>query len=72
MMPVEFAELIISKIMSQATTIIDPFGGIGTTMIACEKLGKKSISIELDPKYVDNAVKRWESYTGKTAQLLGK
>jgi DNA modification methylase len=72
MMPVEFAELVISKLMSQAKTIIDPFGGIGTTMIACEKLGKKSISIELDPKYVDNAVKRWESYTGKTAELLGQ
>ena len=70
MMPVEFAELVISQIMSEAKTIIDPFGGIGTTMIACEKLGKKSISIELDPKYVDNAVKRWESYTGKTAELI--
>jgi DNA modification methylase len=72
MMPVEFAEMVISKLMSEAKTVIDPFGGIGTTMIACEKLGKKSISIELDPKYVDNAVKRWESYTGKTAELLGQ
>jgi DNA modification methylase len=70
MMPVEFAELVISQIMSEAKTIIDPFGGIGTTMIACEKLGKKSISIELDAKYVDNAVKRWESFTGKTAEII--
>lgn len=70
MMPVEFAELIISKLMNKAKTIIDPFGGIGTTLIACEKINKKSISIELDPKYVDAAIKRWENYTGKTAELL--
>jgi DNA modification methylase len=72
MMPIEFAELVINKIMSKAEIVIDPFGGIGTTMMACEKLNKRSISIELDPKYVDNAVKRWESYTGKTAELLGQ
>lgn len=49
--------------------ISDLFGGSGSTMIACEKKGRINRSMELDPKYVDVIVKRWQEFTGKTATL---
>lgn len=47
----------------------DPFGGSGTLIIACEKLQRRALSMELDPKYVDVIVKRWEQFTGLKAEL---
>jgi len=52
--------------------VLDTFGGTGTTMIAAEKLGRHSYLMELDPKYCDVIVKRWEDFTGKTAVLLSE
>ncbi len=49
--------------------VYDPFGGSGTTLIACEKLGRKCVMIELDEKYCDVIIKRWEKFTGKKATL---
>ena len=47
--------------------ILDPFGGAGTTLIAAEKTGRKARLIELDPRYVDATIMRWQNLTGKTA-----
>jgi DNA modification methylase len=49
--------------------VYDPFGGSGTTIIACEKLNRNCLMMELDPKYCDVIIKRWEDYTGKKACL---
>jgi DNA modification methylase len=49
--------------------VLDSFGGSGTTMIAAEKNGRVSRLMELDPKYCDVIVKRWQDFTGKTATL---
>jgi DNA modification methylase len=49
--------------------ILDSFGGSGTTMLAAEKNGRVSRLIELDPKYCDVIIKRWQDFTGKTATL---
>jgi DNA modification methylase len=49
--------------------VYDPFSGSGTTMIACEKLGRRCLTQELDPGYVDMAVRRWEKFTGLKATL---
>ena len=49
--------------------ISDAFGGTGTTLIDCEKTGRKARLMELDPKYCDVIVKRWEDFTGKKAVL---
>ena len=49
------------------TLVLDPFGGSGTTLIAAEKSGRIARLIELDPKYVDVIVRRWEEFTGKQA-----
>ena len=50
--------------------IYDPFGGSGSTLIACEQLNRTCYMMELDPVYCDVIVKRWEEYTGKKAELL--
>ncbi len=47
--------------------ILDPFGGVGSTLIAAEKTGRRARLIELDPRYVDATVKRWETLTGRRA-----
>jgi len=47
--------------------VLDSFGGSGTTMIAAEKNGRRSYLMELDPKYCDVIVKRWQEFTGKAA-----
>tara|TARA_R110002126_G_scaffold75772_2_gene189117 strand:- start:206 stop:1429 length:1224 start_codon:yes stop_codon:yes gene_type:complete len=49
--------------------VLDSFGGSGTTLIAAEKNGRHSCLMELDPKYVDVIIKRWQDFTGKTATL---
>ena len=68
MKPVELIELALND-QSDKKVILDIFGGSGSTMIAAEKLGKKSRLMELDPKYCDVIVKRWEDFTGKQAVL---
>jgi site-specific DNA-methyltransferase (adenine-specific) len=50
--------------------VIEPFGGAGTTLIACEELGRKCYCMELDPKYCDVIIDRWSALTGLEAQLL--
>jgi len=49
-------------------TILDPFGGSGTTIIACEKTGRQARVIELDPVYCDVIVRRWEAFTNGSAR----
>ena len=50
--------------------VLDSFGGSGTTLLAAEKHGRRGYLMELDPKYCDVIVKRWEDFTGKKAELL--
>ena len=45
----------------------DPFGGSGTAIIACEKLNRRSLTMELDEKFVDRIINRWQDFTGKQA-----
>ena len=67
--PVYLPENIIKNFTSINSLILDCFGGTGTTLIACEKLNRICYIIELDPKYCDVIVKRWENFTGKKAEL---
>ena len=53
----------------KADIVLDLFGGSGSTLIACESLGRTARLMELDPKYCDVIVKRWEEFTGKKAVL---
>ena len=51
--------------------VCEPFCGSGTTLIAAEQTGRICYAVELDPKYVDVIVRRWQSFTGKQATLDG-
>jgi DNA modification methylase len=51
-------------------TILDPFGGSGTTLIAAEGTGRRALLMELDPLYCDTVIRRFEKLTGKSATLV--
>ncbi len=65
--PVSLMEWIIKRFKLSATSVLDVFGGSGSTLIAAEKNGIKSYTMELDPKYCDVIIKRWQEYAGKQA-----
>ena len=67
MKPVELVERAIRNSSKPGNSVLDPFGGSGTTLIAAEKSGRKAFLMELDPKYVDVIVRRWQDWTGKLA-----
>ena len=70
MKPVELIANAILDGTEVGMTVLDPFGGSGSTMIACEQLGRKCRMMELDLHYCDVIVDRWEQFTGKKAVLL--
>ena len=65
--PVALAEEAIDKTTHSSASVLDIFGGSGSTLIACEKTNRECRMMELDPKYVDVIVKRWQDFTGKEA-----
>lgn len=67
MKPVQMIEYAMSK--WQSGQVMDLFLGSGSTLIACEKTNRKCYGMELDPKYVDVIIKRWQEFTGKHAIL---
>jgi len=67
MKPVELVERAIRNSSRPGNVVLDPFGGSGTTLIAAEKSGRQARLIELDPKYVDVIVRRWQDWTGQRA-----
>jgi site-specific DNA-methyltransferase (adenine-specific) len=67
MKPVGLIEYLIKNSSKQEDIILDPFLGSGTTLMACEKLQRFCYGIELDPKYCDVIIKRWQQFTGKEA-----
>ncbi len=69
MFPVELPEEYIEAMTSSADCVFDPFSGSGSTLIACEKTGRVNFSMELDQKYCDVIVRRWQNFTGKRATL---
>jgi DNA modification methylase len=71
MKPVELIERAIVNSSKSRDTVLDVFGGSGSTLIACEKTGRYGRVIELDPRYVDTAVMRWQEFTGRDAVLEG-
>ena len=72
--PTEKPDWLVMKALKNSTkykdNVIDLFGGSGSAMIACEKLGRNSFLIELDPRFVDVIIYRWEKYTNKKAKKI--
>jgi DNA modification methylase len=54
---------------NRGALVLDPFCGSGTILIAAQRTGRKARALEIDPNYVDVAIRRWEAYTGKSAVL---
>jgi len=71
MKPVELVERAIRNSSKSRDTVLDPFAGSGSTLIACEKTGRHARLIELEPKYCDVIVRRWQEFSGKEATLEG-
>ena len=69
MKPVELVERAVRNSSKGRDTVLDPFGGSGTTLIACEKTGRQARLIELEPKYCDVIVRRFQEHSGKVAML---
>lgn len=67
--PVELSKEALDKTTVTGASVLDLFGGSGSTLIGCESLGRKAFLMELDPRYCDVIVKRWQDFTGKKATL---
>ena len=68
MKPVELISQAIENSSKTGDIVFDPFAGSGSTLIACEKLNRMARLIEIDPKYCDVIIKRWEQFTNKKAE----
>lgn len=66
--PVGLFEMILNDY--DPKSVIDVFGGSGSTLIACEKTNRKCFMMELDPHYIDIIIARWENFTGQKAELI--
>ena len=69
MKPVALVERAIRNSSKTRDIVLDPFGGSGSTLIACEKTGRQARLVELDPRYCDVIVQRWQDWAGGTAML---
>ena len=70
MKPVELFAEILNNATKKDDVVLDTFCGSGTSFIACEQLGRICYGLELDPKYCDVIIKRWETLTGEKAVLI--
>ncbi len=71
MKPVALIERALENSSRNGEIVLDPFGGSGSTLIACEKLQRQGRLMELEPRYVDVIVQRWQQFTGQAAVLEG-
>ena len=72
MKPVNLITRLLNNSARKDALVLDPFGGSGSTLMAAEQLNMRAAICELDPKYVDVIIKRWENATGGTAELINK
>jgi DNA modification methylase len=70
--PVALIERALVNSSQPGDLVVDLFGGSGSTLIGCERRGRKSRLMEIDPRYVDVVVRRWQEYTGKPVVLDGE
>src|SRR5437868_13682476 len=71
MKPVESVQKAVRNSSRSSDIVLDPFAGSGSTILACEQLGRRARLIELEPQYVDVIVRRWQHFTGRSATLEG-
>lgn len=67
MKPIELVEMCLKNSTAPGHVVFEPFSGSGTTLLACERLQRRCYAIELDPRFVQVAIERWEKFTSKKA-----
>ena len=72
MKPIDLISELILNSSLQNNIVLDVFGGSGSTLIACEQLDRICYMMELDPHYCDVIINRWETLTGKKAELTNE
>lgn len=72
MKPVALFDYLIKNNTKSGDIVLDIFGGSGTTIMACEQNGRRGFLMELDPKYCDVIIKRWEEFTGEKAAKINE
>ena len=70
MKPVSLIEYLIKNSSKQEDIILDSFLGSGSTLIACEKQSRICYGLELDPRYADVIINRWQNFTGQKAEKI--
>jgi DNA modification methylase len=70
MKPVALIERMVANSSLPGSVVLDPFLGSGTTLVAAERLGRRCFGLELDPRYAQGAIERWQQFTGKQAVSL--
>jgi ParB/RepB/Spo0J family partition protein len=70
MKPLPLMERAIANSSVPGDLVLDLFAGSGSTLIACERTGRKCVALELDPRYADVALARWERFSGQTAERI--
>jgi len=70
MKPIGLVARLLKNSMVKGQIVLDPFGGSGSTLIAAEQLGLQAAIVELDPKYCDATIQRWENLTGQKAERI--
>lgn len=68
--PIGFVSHYIESFTKRGDSVLDVFGGTGTTLMACEQLGRRCYMMEIEPRYIDVIIDRWEKFTGEKAVLL--
>ncbi len=71
MKPVELVERALTNSSRKGDVVVDLFGGSGSTLIACERMRRAARLMEIDPKYGDVIIRRWQDFSGKVAVLEG-
>lgn len=70
MKPLKLIGRIVKNSSKPGDKVLDSFGGSGSTLMVCEQLNRTCYTCELDPKYADVIIERWEQYTGEKAELV--
>ena len=70
MKPIALIAQLVANSSKRDWKVLDVFGGSGTTLMACEQLHRTCYTMELDPRYVDAIIDRWQQFTGQQAILL--
>jgi DNA modification methylase len=71
MKPVELVARALRNSSGPRDLVYEPFAGSGSTIIAAERTGRRCVAIEIDPRYAQVSIERWEAFTGRTAEKLG-